>query len=183
MSGHNINKFLHAVGERRFDDVRAMLAPKPDLRWIMPARTGEQTATDEVVDRFPTWFERLTQINVVSTCTDTVGGRFLFAHPISGANAGWRTVHQQGVLDANDKGIIAIDVVVPVFWLSDGYSGRVTAKWRQSGGPAGIWPGGPIQTGREHDMTARERFANARPGKLTLNAKHARRQPWQKHRH
>lgn len=117
MNEQGVNSFLQAVGERRFDEVRTMLAPESGIRWITPGGAGEQTGIDEVTDRFRTWFGWLTQIDVESTASEAVDNRFLFAYRfrVQKPDGDWRTVRQQGVLDAGDSGITAIDLVCTGF--------------------------------------------------------------------
>lgn len=117
MNEQSITKFLQAIGERRFDDLDTMLAPDPALRWITPGGVGEKTGTTEVVDKYRTWFGWLTQVDVLSTHSETLGNRFLFAYQfrVQKPDGDWRTVRQQGVLDAGDAGITAIDLVCTGF--------------------------------------------------------------------
>jgi len=117
MNEQAIRKFLQAIGERRFDDVKATLAPESALRWITPGGVGSQTGTDEVADKFRAWFGWLTQVDVSSTHSEAFGNRFLFAYQfrVQKPDGDWRTARQQGVLDADDAGITAIDLVCTGF--------------------------------------------------------------------
>lgn len=108
-----INAFLRAVGECRSEDLQQMLAPNASIRWITPGGTGEKADMEAVVDRFRSWFAWLRKIEIVSTNCEDAGGRYLFSYRfrVQQPDGGWYTVRQMGVLDADDDGISAIDIV------------------------------------------------------------------------
>lgn len=117
MNEQRINEFLQAIGERRFDDLETMLAPEAVLRWITPGSVGEKTGIDDITDRFRAWFGWLTQLDILSTHSEAIGNRFLFSYQFRAQkpDGDWHTVRQQGVLDADDTGIGAIDLVCTGF--------------------------------------------------------------------
>lgn len=113
MNEQSINAFLRAVGECRFDDLQTVLVPRTSLRWITPGGVGADAGVDPVVDRFRQWFDWYKHIDIVSTDSQAMGGRFLFSYQfrVQKPDGGWNTVQQQGVLDADDAAITAIDLV------------------------------------------------------------------------
>lgn len=117
MNEHAVNQFLRIVGERRYPELEAVLAPDVVLRWITPGGTGERAGAGEVVDRYRTWFGNLSQVNVLSARSETMGSRFPFAYRfrVCKPDGDWYIVQQQGVLDAGDAGITAIDLVCTGF--------------------------------------------------------------------
>lgn len=113
MNEQTINEFLRAVGECRSDDLKDMLVPNASIRWITPGGTGEKAGLEAVADRLWSWFSWLRKVEILSTDCEDAGGRYLFSYRfrVQQPDGDWRLVRQMGVLDANDEGISAIDVV------------------------------------------------------------------------
>lgn len=117
MNEQAVQQFLQAVCERRFDDLEQLLTPGVVLRWITPGGMDEQSGADTVVDRYRSWFGGLKRVDVLSTHCEAMGGRFMFSYQlrVCKPDGTWRMVQQQGVLDASDAGVVAVDLVCTGF--------------------------------------------------------------------
>lgn len=113
MQEQPIEHFIRAVGACRYADMRELLLPRAALRWITPGGTGEEAGVDKVVDRYRGWFGSYPHIEIQSVNAEAVGARFPFAYQfrVQRPDGDWRIVRQTGVMDCNEAGITAIDLV------------------------------------------------------------------------